>query len=56
MTEKLEAVERAAAQAAVSREAFEQAIREAHSAGATLRAIAKAAKLSHEQVRRIVSR
>lgn len=49
-------VERAAAKAAVSRAALEQAMKDAHAQGETLRAIAKAAGLSHENVRRIVSR
>jgi hypothetical protein len=54
--EKLEAVERAAAQAAVSRATLDKAIREAHAAGASLRAIAKAANLSHTQVGLIVKK
>jgi len=49
-------VKRAAAKAAVSREALEIAIREAHAAGEALRKIADAANVSHEQVRRIVQR
>lgn len=55
MTE-LKAVKRAAAKAARSREELENAIREAHAAGAALRTIADAANWSHEQVRRILSR
>jgi hypothetical protein len=50
----LASVERAAAKAAVSREALEAAIRVAHAEGASLRAIATAAGVSHEQVRRIL--
>lgn len=46
-------VERAAAKAAASREALAAAIREARAAGLPLREIAKAAGMSHEQVRRL---
>lgn len=49
-------VERAAAKAAVAREGLDAAIREAHASGAPLRSIAQAAGVSHEQVRRILSR
>jgi hypothetical protein len=49
-------VERAAAEAAASREALELAIRQAHQDGSSLRDIAKAAGVSHEQVRRILAR
>lgn len=48
-------VERAAAKAAVARRGLEDAIREAHASGASLRAIAQAAGVSHEQVRRVLS-
>ena len=50
----LKAIEQAAAKAAASREALETAIRAAHAEGASLRAIAAAANVSHEQVRRIL--
>lgn len=53
---ELEKVERAAAKAAVSHDRLETAIREAHAAGQPLRKIAQAAGVSHEQVRRILSR
>ena len=49
----LRRVQRAAAKAAVAREALEAAIREAHKDGATLRAIGDAAGMSYETVRRI---
>ena len=49
-------VKRAAARAYASDEALKTAICRAHSEGASLRAIAQAAGMSHEQVRRIVSR
>lgn len=49
-------VKRAAAKAAVSRERLEQAMRDAHASGAALRQIAEAAGVSHEQVRRVLSR
>ncbi len=52
---ELREVERAAAKAAVSREALEAAIREARAQGASLRDIAKAASMSHETARRIAS-
>ena len=52
----LRKVERAAAKAAVSREALETAMREARAAKVSLRDIAKAAGVSHEQVRRILER
>ncbi len=50
---ELREVERAAAKAAVSREALEAAMKQAHREGASLRDIAKAAGMSHETVRRI---
>lgn len=46
-------LERAAAKAAVAREALETAIREARTSGMPLRTIARAVGLSHEQVRRL---
>jgi len=49
-------LERAAAKAAVSRDALHTMIREAHAAGMSLRTIAKAVGMSHEQVRRLTSR
>jgi hypothetical protein len=49
-------VKRAAAKAAASRAALETAIREAHAEGSSLRAIATAAGVSHEQVRRLLER
>ena len=52
----LHKVERAAAKAAAAREGLEDTIREAHASGAPLRAIAQAAGVSHEQVRRVLSR
>jgi hypothetical protein len=54
MTE-LQRVKRAAAKAAAAREELDQAMREAHAAGASLRKIAEAAGVSYEQVRRVVS-
>jgi hypothetical protein len=56
MDASLRAVERAADKAALSRDGLAAAIRDAHAQGKTLRAIAEAAGMSHEQVRRIVSR
>jgi hypothetical protein len=53
---ELRKVKRAAAKAAVSRERLEAAIREAHASGEALRKIAEAAAMSHESVRKIVSR
>jgi len=50
---ELRKVERAAAKAAVSRQALEAAIREAREAGASLRAVAEAARMSYESIRRI---
>ncbi len=44
-----------AAKAAASRARLEALIRQAHAEGSSLRAIAHAAGVSHEQVRRIVS-
>lgn len=52
----LKAVERAAAKAAASRAALETAILDAHTNGASLRSIAEAAGISHEQVRRILNK
>jgi hypothetical protein len=49
-------VERAAAKAALAREKLELAMREAHENGMALRKIAAAAGVSHEQVRRVLSR
>ena len=49
----LQKVKRAAARAAVSREALKAAIREARAQGASLRDVAKAAGMSYETVRRI---
>jgi len=56
MTDPLEAVRTAAANAASSRSSLDQAIAEAHKAGHSLRAIAEAAGLSHEQIRKIVTK
>ncbi len=50
---ELRKVERAAAEAAVSRETLEAAMKQAHAEGASLRDVAKAAGMSHETVRRI---
>lgn len=52
----LRKVQRAATKAAASRVTLENAIREAHASGQSLRKIAEAAGVSHEQVRVIVSR
>jgi lambda repressor-like predicted transcriptional regulator len=49
-------VQRAARKAALARQGLEQAIREAHDDGASLRALAAAAGVSHEQIRRILNR
>jgi AcrR family transcriptional regulator len=49
-------IERAAAKAAVAREWLEKEIRLGHHEGMSLRAIAKAAGVSHEQVRQIVAK
>lgn len=49
-------LERAAAKAAVARDALETAIRKAHGEGMALRTIGQAVGMSHEKVRRIVSR
>lgn len=49
-------VERAATKAALAREKLELAMREAHENGVALRKIAAAAGVSHEQVRRVLSR
>ena len=56
MTSSIRKVKRAAAKAADSRERLDDAIREAHDQGNSLRTIAEAAGVSHEQVRVIVSR
>lgn len=56
MTADLREVKRAAAKAAGSREKLELAILKAHDSGAALRVIAEAADMSHESVRKIVSR
>lgn len=48
-------LERAAAKAAVARQGLEESVRKARAAGMPLRAIAKAAGMSHEQVRRLTS-
>jgi len=53
---ELQKVQREAAKAASARERLETAIREAHEAGEALRKIAEAAGISHEQVRRVLSR
>lgn len=55
MTE-LQKVQRAAAKAALAVAARDDAIRAAHESGDALRKIAEAAGVSHEQVRRILSR
>lgn len=52
----IKAVARAALKAALAGEELDAAIRKAHAGGASLRAIAAAANLSHEQVRRIINR
>ena len=54
VAQELRKVEKAAAKAASSRLALEAAIRKAHAGGASLRVIAEAAKMSHEQVRRTI--
>jgi hypothetical protein len=56
LNNELQKVRRAAAKAAVSREALETAIREAHAEKVSLRDIAQAAGVSHEQVRRILAK
>lgn len=53
-SDAIKRVKWAAARAAASRAVLEQAIRDAHREGESLRTIAKAARVSHEQVRRIV--
>ena len=53
---ELQKVRKAAAKVAASRERLELAVHEAHAAGKPLRMIATAAQVSHEQVRRILSR
>ncbi len=55
VSQELRRVERAAAKAAASRLALEIAMREASAAGEALRAIAAAAGVSHEQVRRTLN-
>lgn len=52
----VEAVRRTARELENTREILEQRIRRAHERGASLRTLAEAAGVSHEQVRRIVSR
>lgn len=54
MTE-LQKVSRAARKAASARGELEQAVRAASAAGLSLREIAKAADVSHEQIRRLIS-
>lgn len=49
-------VKRAAVKVASSREQLHAAIRDAYEDGQALRKIAEAADMSHEQVRRILSR
>jgi len=49
-------IERAAAKAAAARHQLEEAIREAHAQGMSLRELAPLAGLSHETIRRICSR
>lgn len=56
VSQEVSRVKRAADKAASSRQALEQAIREARAAGVPLRTIAEAANLSPEWVRRIASR
>lgn len=53
---KLAALDQVARNADYARQEVERAIRIAHAAGASLRDIAKAAGISHEQVRRILAR
>jgi len=55
MTAPEQKVARAARKAALARQGLEDAIGEAHTAGLSLRKIAAAAGMSHEQVRRICS-
>lgn len=52
----LRKVERAATKAAAAHAALVQAIQEAHLSGESLRSIAAAAGVSHEQVRRLLSK
>jgi len=52
---KTDNLERAAAKAAAARSELEHRVREAHAAGMSLRAIAQAAGVSHETVRRLVA-
>jgi hypothetical protein len=52
---ELQKVQREAAKAASARDKLETAMREAHAAGVSLRDIAAAAGVSHEQVRRMIS-
>ena len=52
----LPTVRRAATKAARARAAFEQAIRDAHAAGASTRVIATAAGLSHQRIHQIIHR
>lgn len=56
MTKKeLQKVQGAAEKAALWRVRLELAVREAHASGESLRKIAEAAGVSHEQVRRMIS-
>lgn len=54
MTADLRRVSRAARKAALSREQFEQAIRDASASGASTRVIAYAAGLSHQRIWQIL--
>jgi hypothetical protein len=56
LTDPLAAVAHWAAQAAVATDSRNEAIRSAHAAGLSLRAIAGAASLSHAAVAKIVHR
>jgi hypothetical protein len=53
MSVELRKVQRAAGKAATARNELGQAVREARVAGHSLRVIAEAAGLSHEQIRRL---
>lgn len=55
VNEPLRKVERKAERVASARRALNASIRDARAAGASLRAIASASSLSHEQVRRIIA-
>lgn len=52
----LTVVARAARKAAAAYQARDQAVRDAYDAGESLRAVAEAAGISHEQVRRIIQK